>query len=129
MGAILEMDADGDGDVTPKEFAAGLKALRLGLSPAETAQVFEALDADGSGSLQPAELETMLFGRELTPPERAAMREGADRERKHREAQAAPPKADKATTTRELLYYFVPQILREVGRGAIGLGKKPEEQA
>ena len=51
------MDTDGDGDVSPHEFEAGIQRLGLPLSKDETAQLFAALDADGSGSLEPAELE------------------------------------------------------------------------
>ena len=65
FGAVLAMDTDGDGDISPHEFEAGIQRLGLPLSKDETAQLFAALDADGSGSLEPAELEA---GAHTHPP-------------------------------------------------------------
>ena len=50
LGAVLAMDADGDGSVSSREFAKGMKALGVALSSRDSAALFEALDADGSGS-------------------------------------------------------------------------------
>ena len=132
MGAILEMDADGDGDVDVDEFGRGLKALQLQLSEAEVKQVFAALDADGSGSVQPSELEALLFGRELTDAERAEMREASSREARHTHEQGAghagaggdKPPRDKGSL-RGSLMKLVPRWLAEVGKGAVGIGDEP----
>ena len=99
MGALLEMDADGDGDISLDEFEQGLANLRLELSPADARAIFDVLDADGGGSLQPAELETLIFGRELKEAERADMREGANREQGHGET---PPVATPGKEKRSL---------------------------
>ena len=99
MGALLEMDADGDGDISLDEFEQGLANLRLELSPADARAIFDVLDADGGGSLQPAELETLIFGRELKEAERADMREGANREQGHSET---PPVATPGKEKRSL---------------------------
>merc|ERR1719316_2343843 len=81
------------------------------------------MDADGGGSLQPAELETLIFGRELKEAERADMREGANREQGHSETPpVATPGKEKRSLGRSLVQ-MLPPFLMEVGRGAIGLGK------
>ena len=43
-----------------------MKALGVALSSRDSAALFEALDADGSGSLAPLELEVLLLGRPST---------------------------------------------------------------
>ena len=66
------MDADGDGGVSSREFAKD-EALGVALSSRDSAALFEALDADGSGSLAPLELEVLLLGRRLDDERRAAL--------------------------------------------------------
>ena len=84
LGAVLAMDADGDGSVSSREFAKGMKALGVALSSRDSAALFEALDADGSGSLAPLELEVLLFGRRLDDERRAALLADAHRHTRHR---------------------------------------------
>ena len=84
LGAVLAMDADGDGAVSSREFAKGMKALGVALSSRDSAALFEALDADGSGSLAPLELEVLLFGRRLDDERRAALLADAHRHTRHR---------------------------------------------
>ena len=61
-----------------------MKALGVALSSRDSASLFEALDADGSGSLAPLELEVLLFGRRLDDERRAALLADAHRHTRHR---------------------------------------------
>ena len=106
------------------------------------AQVFAALDADGSGSVQPSELEALLFGRELDAAERAAMRAASNREVRHTHAHAQggsggggggaahggaggeEPPRDRGSL-RGSIMRLVPRWLAEVGKGAVGIGDRP----
>jgi len=48
-------DKDGDGKITPEEFAEGCKNLQPPVSPQEAAPLFKQLDANGDGTVSPEE--------------------------------------------------------------------------
>ena len=90
--ALLEMDADGDGEIDRYELRAGLKALGLGLSDAESDVLFDTMDADRSGAIAPDEVEVLLYGRPLEAARRAHIVATESRSTRHggRAAKEAP---------------------------------------
>ena len=83
MCAVMAMDTDGDGEVDINEFCDGLQTLGIELPRPEAVALFRALDSDASGSLEPRELEELLFGCQLSAERREEMREAANRQAKH----------------------------------------------
>jgi len=81
--AVLEMDVDGDGEIELSEFRAGLRTLGVALSDDESAQLFATMDADGGGTIQPEEVEVLLFGRPLEAARRAELIASTSRSARH----------------------------------------------
>jgi len=72
--AYKVFDKDGDGEVTPEEFAAGCANLKPPVSPAQASPLFEKMDGDKSGGITPDEFYAEMGGEEgfaegLTVPE------------------------------------------------------------
>ena len=80
--AVLSMDVDGDGSIAEAEFVHGMAQLSIG-SAAVARTLFHALDADGSGELETAELEVLLFGSPLSAERREVMLLAARRDVRH----------------------------------------------
>ena len=68
-----EWDADGDGNVTRKEFHKAMPLLGLDVPKKEIDAAFDSFDPDGSGEISYAELKKALGRR---PQEKAALLPG-----------------------------------------------------
>lgn len=59
--AFLEMDADGDGHLTPAELRAAMHKLGEALTPGEAERLIERYDRNGSGAIEIQELIEALL--------------------------------------------------------------------
>ena len=108
--AVLSFDDDGDGEVDRAEFGAGLAALGLTLRDDEIDALFATLDADGSGAIVPAELESLLYGRPLDDDERHALLRAHSSQLRHGADVRAKPKASIGSFMKLLPLYLVGRI-------------------
>jgi len=56
--AFMNVDADGNGEISPEEFQQCCVDLKLKVTPAEATQLFNAIDLDGNGALDFSEFLT-----------------------------------------------------------------------
>ena len=56
MDVFRSMDDDGNGTISPAEFAAGMEVLGIDCSKAEITSVFSLFDTDGDGTISYREL-------------------------------------------------------------------------
>ena len=72
MDLLREWDADGDGEISRKEFHAAMPKLGLEVSKSAIDTLFNEWDSDGGGSLEFKELQKILRAAPASPPPKGA---------------------------------------------------------